>query len=143
MKLFDFFKKKKKIEKSKEVVKAPKVKVAKKPKEAKKSQKIGIPKTREKRHGLAWKALKSPHVSEKATDLVAKNQYTFKILPGTNKIEIKKAVENLYGVDVEKVNIIKIPSKRKRLGKIRGWRKGYKKAIVKVKKGQKIEVLPR
>jgi large subunit ribosomal protein L23 len=137
MKLFDFFKRKKKqVEKPKEAEKPLKVKVAKKPKETKKPQK-------KRSESLAWKALKSPHVSEKATDLVAKNQYTFKILPGTNKIEIKKAVENLYGVDVAKVNIIKIPSKRKRLGKIRGWRKGYKKAIVKLKQGQKIEVLPR
>jgi len=41
------------------------------------------------------------------------------------------------------VKIINLPPKKRRLGKIRGWRKGYKKAIVRIKEGQKIEVLPR
>jgi len=41
------------------------------------------------------------------------------------------------------IKIINVPKKRRRLGRISGWKKGYKKAIVKIKKGQKIEVLPR
>ena len=159
MKLFDFLKKKKpsekqKIEKPKEVVKAPKVKVVKKSKEAKKEIVVEEKKERKKIEpkgakprpkisGISYRVLKSVHISEKATDLVAKNQYTFNVWPRTNKIEIKKAVEDLYGVDVLDVKIIKVPQKKKRLGKITGWKKGYKKAIVKVKKGQKIEVLPR
>ena len=89
------------------------------------------------------KILKSPHVTEKATDLTKKNQYIFKVYPDANKTEIKKAIENLYGVDVLEVKIISIPRKRRRLGRISGWRKGYKKAIVKIKEGQKIEVMPR
>jgi len=87
--------------------------------------------------------LKTPHVTEKSTDLVGKHQYVFKVFPKANKTEIKRAIENLYGVDVIDVKIIKVPPKRRRLGRISGWRKGYKKAIVKIKKGQKIEVLPR
>ncbi len=87
--------------------------------------------------------LKTPHITEKSTDLVGKNQYVFKVWPKANKIEIKKAIEDLYGVDVLDVKIIKVPPKRRRLGRISGWRKGYKKAIVKIKEGQKIEVLPR
>jgi len=59
------------------------------------------------------------------------------------KLEIKKAIEGLYGVDVLSVKVINIPKRRRRLGRITGWRKGYKKAIVKIKKGQKIEIIPR
>lgn len=93
--------------------------------------------------GQAYRILKTPHVTEKATDLAAKNQYVFNVLPRANKVEIGKAIESLYGVDVLNVKIINIPPKRRRLGKQKGWREGYKKAIVRIKKGQKIEVLPR
>ena len=85
----------------------------------------------------------SPHITEKATDLVQKNQYVFKVFPKANKTEIKKAIEDLYKVEVLDVKIINVPKKRRRLGRISGWKKGYKKAIVKIKEGQKIEVLPR
>jgi large subunit ribosomal protein L23 len=85
----------------------------------------------------------SPQVTEKTTDLAKKNQYAFKIFKNVNKTEIKNAIENLYNVDVLEVKIINVPAKRRRLGKISGWRKGYKKTIVKIKEGQKIEVLPR
>jgi len=90
-----------------------------------------------------FKILIEPHVTEKTTDLVKKNQYVFEVYPRANKMEIKKAIENLYGIDVLDVKIINVPRKRRRLGRISGWKKGYKKAIVKIKEGQKIEVLPR
>lgn len=90
-----------------------------------------------------YKILKAPQVTEKATDLVKKNQYVFKVWSRTNKPEIKKAVEDIYGVSVVAVNIIKIPRKKRRLGKKSGFRKSYKKAVVKIKEGQKIEILPR
>lgn len=93
--------------------------------------------------GEAYRVLKRPHVTEKATDLVSKNQYIFEIYPGINKNQVKKAVEDVYGVDVVEVNIINIPKKRRRLGRIEGWKKGYKKAVVKIKGGQKIELLSR
>jgi len=98
---------------------------------------------REVKVGEAYRILKTPQVTEKATDLTKKNQYVFKVWPGANKVEIKKAIEDLYGVDVLDVKIIKVPRKKRRLGRLSGWRKGYKKAIVKIKEGQKIEVLPR
>jgi len=87
--------------------------------------------------------LKSPHVTEKATDLAKNNQYVFKVHSEVNKTEIKKAIEDLYDVDILSLKIIKVPRKRRRLGRVSGWRKGYKKAIVKIKEGQKIELLPR
>jgi len=93
--------------------------------------------------GSAFRILKSPHVTEKATALTGKNQYIFKVFTDANKNEIKKSIEGLYGVDVASVRIINVHKKRRRLGRREGFRKGYKKAIVKIKKGQKIEVLPR
>jgi len=94
--------------------------------------------------GQAWKFLVEPHVTEKATDLEKDNKYAFKVFTKANKTEIKKAVESLYGVNVEDVAIINIPRKKRRAGRQReGWRKGYKKAIVRIQKGQKIEIMPR
>ncbi len=92
---------------------------------------------------VAWRVLKGPHITEKATELIKENEYIFKVSDDSNKIEIKQAVRDVYGVDVERVNIIKVPREKRRLGKTEGWKKGYKKAIVKIKKGQEIEVLPR
>ena len=100
-------------------------------------------KIKEKKMGIAYRILKAPQITEKATALAEKNQYVFKVYPETNKIEIKKAIEDLYNVDISSVRIIKVRPKRRRLGRISGWRAGYKKAIVKIKAGQKIEVMPR
>ena len=60
---------------------------------------------------------------------------------GYNKNEIKNAVEGIYKVDVLSVNLIKIPAKKRRLGRTEGFRKAYRKAVVKIKNGQKIEIL--
>ena len=102
-------------------------------------KKAPSPKT--KKAELVHSALLSPHVTEKATDLNAENKYIFKIYPKANKIEVKKAIESTYGVNVIGVNIINIPRKKRRVGKSAGWKKGYKKAVIKIKKGQKIEIL--
>ncbi|MCX6764435.1 MAG: 50S ribosomal protein L23 [Candidatus Nealsonbacteria bacterium] len=117
--------------------------VEKKPE--KKEVKIEEPKIKIKKitRGEERWILKGPHVTEKATDLVAKNKYVFKVYSRANKIEIKKAVQDLYGIDVLTVRIINIPARKRRLGRHEGWQKGYKKAIIKVKEGQKIEILPR
>jgi len=150
MPLLDIFKKKKIEKKKKEEIKpekkVKKTKLAKEKKEAKIKKPAEvvapIPK-REREFFETYRILKTPHVTEKATDLVEINQYIFKVWPRANKSEIKKAIENLYGVDVLNVRIINVPKKKRRLGKIKGWKEGYKKSIVKIKKGQKIEVLPR
>ena len=93
--------------------------------------------------GEGWRMLQYPHITEKATSLTSKNQYTFNVWQEAKKVEIKKAIESIYGVDVVKVNIINIHPKKRKLGRTIGRVKGYKKAIVKIKEGQKIEVLPR
>jgi large subunit ribosomal protein L23 len=157
MSFLDKFKKNKKEEK-KEALKKPlkekrsqkkpvkkieKKEVEKKPE--KKEIKIEEPKIKIKKitRGEERWILKAPHITEKATDLSEKNKYVFKVYSRTNKIEIKKAIQDLYGVDVLTVRIINIPSRKRRLGKNEGWQKGYKKAIIKIKQGQKIEILPR
>lgn len=91
----------------------------------------------------AWGILKSPHITEKATDLGDLNQYTFEVWKDANKSEVKKAVRSLYGVDVVRVRIVNIPGKERRYKGQLGRASGYKKAIVRIKAGQKIEVLPR
>jgi len=139
-----FFKKKKTEEKAEEKVKEKaKEKAKEKPKEVKEKP-FPEPKARRGvKTGEAWRVLKTPHVTEKAAALSEKNQYVFKVWPRANKTEIRKAIEDIYGVDVLSVRIIKVPRKQRRLGKVQGWRKGYKKAIVKIKEGQKIEIMPK
>jgi len=90
----------------------------------------------------AYKILKEPHVSEKATVLNEQDKYVFKVYSSANKTETKKAVESLYGVRVKDVNIVNIPRKRKIFRGMEGFKSGYKKAIVTLEKGQKIEILP-
>ncbi len=89
---------------------------------------------------IAYRVLKSPLISEKITALEENNKYVFKVFKNANKKEIKKAIEDVYKTKVERVNIINIKRKRKRIGRIEGWRSGYKKAIVTLKKGEKIEI---
>ncbi|MBI2633799.1 MAG: 50S ribosomal protein L23 [Parcubacteria group bacterium] len=83
--------------------------------------------------------IERPHISEKGGDLRNLGQYVFVVSKKANKDLVKKAVESIFKVKVEKVRIINLPGKRKRLGKTEGWRSGYKKAIVTLKRGEKIE----
>lgn len=136
MAIINIFKKKKSEKKT--------VKPKEELKEIKVEKPVEVPKTTKKtKPGEAYRILKTPHVTEKATDLAEKNQYIFKVSSQANKIEVKKAVQGIFGVDVVSVKIINVPAKKRRLGRIEGFRKGYKKAIVRIKEGQKIEVLPR
>lgn len=146
MALLDFLKRKKEIEKSKPVKKTEKVSDTKKqePKKAEKKEEIAkVPTKSRKAKNIkfSFEAIKQPHISEKASYLAEKDQYIFEVSPNYNKNEIKKSVEGIYGVNVLSVNVIKIPAKKRRLGKTQGFRKGFKKAVVKIKEGQKIEIL--
>ena len=153
MAFLDILKKKKKEPSPKETPKEPKKKEVKKEvKEVKPSKEEKVRKVSEaerprarksKKFPFSYRVLNIPHITEKATDLTKENKYTFKVFPRANKAEVKRAVESVYDVDVISVRIINIPPKKRRLGKNLGQRKGYKKAIVKIKEGQKIEVLPR
>lgn len=135
MALIDIFKKKKKEKE--------KIEVKEQPEDLRFQPPTQPLKDKEMKMSETYWILKVPLVTEKATNLAKRNQYVFKVFPKANKSEIKKSIENLYGVDVLDVRIGKVPRKRRRLGRIRGWRKGYKKAIVRIKEGQKIEIMPR
>ncbi len=84
--------------------------------------------------------IEAPHITEKSTELAKQNQYVFRVTQNANKIQIKKAIENLYNVDVLDVRVLKVPPKKRRLGRVLGEKKGYKKAIIKIKEGQKIDI---
>ena len=142
MALLDFLKKKDDAKKSnRPAKKAEKASVAKTEKKEEPKSALKVASTKTTNAKFSYEAVKQPHISEKATDLAEKNQYIFEVLPDYSKNEIKKAVEGIYGVDVLSVNTIKIPSKKRRLGRTEGFRKAYKKAVVTIKEGQKIEIL--
>lgn len=85
--------------------------------------------------------IQKPLVSEKAMMLSENNTYVFLVNPKTNKSEIKKEIEHIYNVDVVKVNTGKIEKEPKKFRGISSSKaSGIKKAMVTVKKGQKIEI---
>lgn len=93
-----------------------------------------------KKTGRPALVLLSPYLSEKATALEEEGKYVFRVDNRTNKIETKKAFEELYRTKVVSVNIVNIPRKKRMWrGKI-GYRPGYKKAIIKVAEGQKANI---
>ena len=82
----------------------------------------------------------SPLVTEKSTNLSEQNKITFKVHSKANKKNLKKNIEKIFKVNVIKVNTITKKSKSKIIrGKI-GYKKGYKKALVTLKKGQSIDL---
>ncbi|MBI2021046.1 50S ribosomal protein L23 [Candidatus Giovannonibacteria bacterium] len=86
---------------------------------------------------FASNLLISPHISEKAT-IAGEGNYIFKVNNNSNKNNVKKAVEERYGVEVTKINVINTPDKKRRRGAVYGIKSGYKKAIIRLKEGQTI-----
>jgi large subunit ribosomal protein L23 len=87
------------------------------------------------------KIIRKPLVSEKSTNMrVNENKYVFRVDQEANKLEIKKAVEDLFKVKVEDVTTMRMYGKPKRLGRFEGRRADWKKAVVKLKKGETIEL---
>ena len=84
--------------------------------------------------------LLAPVVSEKSYSLLTDRKYTFKVHPDAHKTQIRQAVEELFGVRVQTVNVIQVRSKPKRRGLTRGRRPGWKKAIVQLREGESIEI---
>lgn len=139
MALLDFLKRKKEVEKSKPGARKAEA-VLSAEKDAGKSEKTKSADREAVKMDSADGLLKEPHISEKSSILAEKNQYVFKVGPGASKIEIKKAIKAIYKTDVTGVKIIKIPPKKRRIGRTEGLKKGFVKAIVSIKKGQKIEI---
>ncbi|MBA2298885.1 MAG: 50S ribosomal protein L23 [Actinobacteria bacterium] len=84
--------------------------------------------------------LLAPVVSEKSYSLITDRKYTFKVHKDAHKTQVRQAVEELFEVKVQAVNIIKVQAKPKRRGVSVGKRAGWKKAIVQLREGHTIEI---
>jgi large subunit ribosomal protein L23 len=82
----------------------------------------------------------APIVSEKSYEASTRGTYTFRVHPDAHKTQIRQAVEQLFDVKVERVNVIKVAAKPKRRGLHRGTRPGWKKAVVQLRAGDTIEI---
>lgn len=88
------------------------------------------------------KILLEPRITEKSTLVGDKfNQYVFKVVADANKSEIKQAVEKLFEVEVESVQVMNMQGKRKRFSQIQGKRCDWKKAYVRLKAGFDIDYM--
>jgi large subunit ribosomal protein L23 len=81
-----------------------------------------------------------PLVTEKTAVLASQNTYVFVVSNKANKVSIATAIKGMYGIRPTSVNIQNVRGKRVRFGKIKGRRKGWKKAIVTLPKGKTIDV---
>ncbi len=88
---------------------------------------------------LAHDIIIRPVVTEKSSRMMENNKYTFEVLPAANKIEIRKAVEEVFKVKVSSVHTVKMRSKPKRMGRFLGRTRSWKKAIVTLLPGERIE----
>jgi large subunit ribosomal protein L23 len=82
----------------------------------------------------------APVVSEKSYSLITDRKYSFRVHQDAHKTQVRQAVEELFGVHVQRVNIVHVRSKPKRRGISRGIKPGWKKAIVQVREGETIEI---
>ena len=84
--------------------------------------------------------LLAPVVSEKSYSLIGEGKYVFRIHPDAHRTQVRQAVEELFGVHVEGVNVLKVQAKPKRRGMSKGIKPGWKKAIVQVREGETIPI---
>lgn len=112
----------------------------KKPVERKEEKVAGEPgRASSVRFGAA-SSIERAHVTEKTSAGGKGGKYTFVVAQSANKDEVARAVRARYGVDVESVNILSMPGKMRRRGRQIGWRAGFKKAVVTLKKGVTIDL---
>jgi large subunit ribosomal protein L23 len=82
----------------------------------------------------------APILSEKSYAGTTRGSYTFRVHSNAHKTQIRQAVEELFGVKVERVNVIKVQAKPKRRGVFKGTRPAWKKAVVQLRAGDTIEI---
>lgn len=80
-----------------------------------------------------------PLITEKSTEMMQDNKYVFLVPLKVNKVEIRQAVEEIFKVKVDSINTVRVEGKVKRMGRHIGKRSDYKKAIVKLAAGERIE----
>jgi len=83
-----------------------------------------------------------PIVTEKATILLEQNKYVFEVIPKATKPEIKAAIESLFEVKVVSVNTLRLPRKKRRVGRFIGYKPQYKRAIVTLAAEDSITLFP-
>ncbi len=88
-----------------------------------------------------YEVLRRPLITEKNTDLQAQGKYAFEVAREANKPQIKEAVEKAFKVTVTGVNVMTVPGKRRRIGRQQVLTSPWKKAIVTLKLGDKIELI--
>ncbi len=118
-------------EKEKTEAKTSDVKIEKKPEKKEARTEIGK---------VTEDIIIEPWITEKSHNAMAMNKYIFRVTKNADKKKVKSAIESLYSVKVVAVNIINIPLKKRMYGRREGTKSGYKKAIVKLKEGDKIEL---
>jgi large subunit ribosomal protein L23 len=84
--------------------------------------------------------LLAPVVTEKAYAQIDNNKYSFRVHPDAHKTQVRQAVEQLFDVKVERVNILKVQPKPKRRGLHKGTKPGWKKAVVQLRADDTIEI---
>ncbi len=88
-----------------------------------------------------YQVIEKPLVTEKGSDMLADGNWVlFRVNPGANKIQIREAVQKIFDVKVLHVNTQVVRGKRKRFGRTMGHTKAWKKAMVQLKEGDKIEI---
>ncbi len=90
--------------------------------------------------GIAYRILLKALVSEKSTAMATRSQYAFVVAPRATKVDVGRAIHALYGVRPLKVNIMNIRGKHVRYGRTEGTTKDWKKAVVTVMPGQKLDI---
>lgn len=83
--------------------------------------------------------IKRPLITEKTTRMMEENKYCFLVDPKANKTEIRQAIEQIFKVKVKSVNTMNVMGKLKRMGRYQGRRPSWKRAIVTLEKGSRIE----
>ena len=86
-----------------------------------------------------YAVLLRPLITEKGTLLAESGKYAFRVASGANKLQIKEAVETAFDVHVVKVNVMNMPGKLRRVGKSQGMTREWKKAVVTLAEGERIE----
>ena len=84
--------------------------------------------------------LLAPVVTEKSYEQIDNRKYSFRVHQDAHKTQVRQAVEELFSVHVERVNILKVQPKPKRRGLRRGVKPGWKKAVVQIREGEQIEI---
>lgn len=87
----------------------------------------------------SYDIIRRPIITEKSALLAEKSVYTFEVAKDANKVEIKKAIEEIFGVKVVAIRTVNVHRKPKRMSRYEGFKSAYKKAIVRLEPGQTIK----